>query len=151
MANIDSELVVEAVSDKWAGGFKAGDTWYGPDKQGGPAKEVFTALKRGMKVKINHNDKWVRTLEVLSAGSSAPAAQYNKPQASSEPSSSTPYVVTEKDAQIARGAAIKALFYSPTLLKDMDMSQACSVVRVMAPFLAEFIATGNFSKEGEAQ
>ena len=150
MSNIDSELVVEAVSDKWAGGFKAGETWYGPDRQGGPDKAAFTALKRGMKVKINHNGKWVRSLEVLSEGSSAPAKQYAPAGEPSKPSASGAYVVTEKDAQIARATAIKALFESPTMLKDMDMSQACSIVRVMGPFLADYIATGQFKKEDEA-
>lgn len=116
------KLTVEAVSRY---GFKADGQWF--NKQKGHDVS-FEGLKRGDELEVEvENDKYVTSLEKLSSGVVDMPSRQNT-SGSSEPS--------EKDAQIARSTAVKAVLGSPLdLLNGLSESELNELIRSMSNFI----------------
>lgn len=125
-------LVIEAVS-KTKEGLMSGGTWYNADKK---SKPDFSTLTPGTTIEADLNGKWVKSFKVV--GEVAPV----KERKAFGGSFGAPN--PEKDAQIARSTAAKAVFSSSLFSGTADFSENYKNAKDTMLDLEAYILTGKF-------
>lgn len=143
-------MTVKAVNKAGTGFMAAehGDQWFNISK----GKDItFTGLKKGMRIDVDANDKWVNSFTVA-GGTSVPASQA-KPTPATETNKGA-YNAPDTQDRIARGNASNAVLGSEGLLayvKEVTGSpaEAIQMTKDLVAEFANYIATGSFKTEAK--
>jgi len=127
---------------KFGAWVKIGGGYMNPSKfnKDGAFLSTFGALKKGDQVSYESDGKYIKSITVVGQGH----AVEGNTNAAYGPVSSTP---SNKDEQIARSTAIKAVLGSPLvngLLHDKDISEAVSDSKALIEEMTRYILTGSF-------